>query len=76
MTQRRSSASDTSKLPKELQELLNRSSNDVSSGEVKELRDCFAVQGPVSYTHLDVYKRQDVGISPSIAAVHRPQFLS
>ena len=84
ITQRRSSASDNSKLPEELQELLNRSSNDLSSGEVKELRqflhefkDSFAVRGqtlgrisfvqhrintgdttPVSYTHLDVYKRQ------------------
>ena len=63
--QRRPSSSDTSKLPEELQELLNRSSNDLSSGEVKELgqflhefKDCFAVRGPVSYTHLDVYKRQ------------------
>ena len=52
MTQRRYRASDNSKLPEELQELLNRSSNDLSSGEVKELRqflhefkDCFAVRG-------------------------------
>ena len=52
ITQRRSSSSDTSKLPQELQELLNRSSYDLSSGEVKELRkflhefkDCFAVRG-------------------------------
>ena len=37
ITQRRPSSSDTSKLPEELQELLNRSSNDLSSGEVKEL---------------------------------------
>ena len=38
ITQRRPSPSDTSKLPEELQELLNRSSNDLSNGEVKELR--------------------------------------
>ena len=51
MTQRRCSTTDTSELPEELQELLNRTSNDLSSDEIKELR-------PVSYTHLDVYKRQ------------------
>ena len=37
MTQQRSSASDNSKLPEELQELLNRSFN-LLRGEVKELR--------------------------------------
>ena len=67
MTQRKSSASDTSKLPEELQELLSRSSNDLSSGEVKELgqflhefKDCFAVRGQsLGRTSLvDVYKRQ------------------
>ena len=52
MTQRRSSASDISKLPEELLDLLNRSSNDLSSGEVKELihflhefKGCFPVWG-------------------------------
>ena len=52
MTLRRSSASDNSKLPEELQELLNRSSNELSSGEIKELRqflhefiDCYAFLG-------------------------------
>ena len=52
MQQRSSCASDTSKLPEELQELLKRSSNNLSGGKVKELRqflhefkDCFAVRG-------------------------------
>ena len=93
MTQRRSSASGNSKLPEELQELLNISSNDLSSGEVKEFKQFLhefkivlqfgdshweepllcniaSIPGtqhryanlleglPVSYTHLDVYKRQ------------------
>ena len=38
MTQRRSSNTDTSELPHELQELLNISSINLSRGEVKELR--------------------------------------
>ena len=38
MTQQRYSASNTSTLPEKLQELLNSSSNDLLSGEVKELR--------------------------------------
>ena len=41
MTQQMSGASDTSKLPVELQELLNKSSNDLSNGEVKELRQFY-----------------------------------
>ena len=52
ITQRRPSSSHTSKLPEELQKLLNRSSNDLSSGEVKEVRqflhefkDRFTVRG-------------------------------
>ena len=51
MMQRRSNGLDNSKFPEELQELLNRSSNDLSGGEVKELRwvlhefkDSFAVR--------------------------------
>ena len=35
MTQRRSSTTDISDLPEELQELLNRSSNDLPSGKLK-----------------------------------------
>ena len=52
MTQRSCSATETFELPEELQELLNRSSKDISSGQVKELRrflheikDSFADQG-------------------------------
>ena len=51
MTQQRSSALDTCSLPEGLQDLLNRSSNNLASGEVKELRwflhefkDSFAVR--------------------------------
>ena len=38
MTQRRSTASDTSELQEELEELLNISSDDISKAEVKELK--------------------------------------
>ena len=53
--------------------MVEAATDEICAEQVKKVVDVIKAQGPVSYTHLDVYKRQVYGFPENGGAVQYPE---